>query len=35
MVKIAFSKKRALLTRTFDMELRKKIVKCCIWSKKT
>ena len=32
MAKAAFSKKRALLTWTLDLELRKKLVKCCIWS---
>jgi hypothetical protein len=30
MAKAAFSKKRALLTSTFDLELRKKLVKCYI-----
>jgi len=30
--KAAFNKKRALFTSTMDLELRKKIVKCCIWS---
>ena len=28
----AFNKKRALFTSTLDLELRKKLVKCCIWS---
>ena len=32
MAKAAFSKKRALFTGTLDWELRKKLVKCCIWS---
>jgi hypothetical protein len=32
MVKAAFSKKRALFTSTLDLELRKKLVKCYIWS---
>jgi hypothetical protein len=30
--KDAFNKKRALFTRTLDLELRKKLVKCYIWS---
>jgi len=30
--KAAFNKKRVLFTSTFDLELRKKLVKCCIWS---
>ena len=32
MAKVAFSKKRALFTSTFDLELRKKLVECNIWS---
>jgi hypothetical protein len=32
MVKAAFNKKRALFTSTLDFELRKKLVKCYIWS---
>ena len=32
MAKAAFNKKRALFTNTLDLELRKKIVKCYIWS---
>ena len=32
MAKAAFNKKRALLTSTLDLELRKKLVKCYIWS---
>ena len=32
MAKAAFNKKRALFTSTLDLELRKKLVKCCIWS---
>jgi len=32
MPKAAFNKKRALLTGTLDLELRKKLVKCYIWS---
>jgi hypothetical protein len=32
MVKAAFKKKRALFTSKLDLELRKKLVKCCIWS---
>ena len=30
--KAAFNKKRALFTKTLDLELRKKLVKCYIWS---
>ena len=30
--KAAFIKKRALFTNTMDLELRKKLVKCYIWS---
>jgi hypothetical protein len=32
MGKAAFNKKRALFTSTLDLELRKKLVKCHIWS---
>ena len=32
MAKAAFNKKRALFTSTFDLELRKKLVKSYIWS---
>ena len=32
MAKAAFNKKRVLFTSTLDLELRKKIVKCYIWS---
>jgi len=32
MAKAAFNKKRALFTRTLDLELRKKLVKCYFWS---
>jgi hypothetical protein len=32
MAKAAFNKKRALFTSTLDLELRKKVVKCYIWS---
>jgi hypothetical protein len=32
MAKAAFNKKRALFTGKMDWELRKKIVKCYIWS---
>ena len=32
MAKAAFNKKRALFTSTLDLELRKKPVKCYIWS---
>jgi hypothetical protein len=32
MVKAAFNKKRALFTGTLGLELRKKLVKCYIWS---
>ena len=32
MAKAAFNKKRALFTSALDLELRKKLVKCYIWS---
>ena len=32
MVKAAFNNKRALFTSTLDLELRKRFVKCYIWS---
>jgi hypothetical protein len=32
MAKAAFNKKRALFPGTLDLELRKKLVKCYIWS---
>ena len=32
MTKAAFNKKRALFTGTLNLELRKKLVKCYIWS---
>jgi hypothetical protein len=32
MAKAAFNKKRTLFTGTLDLELRKKLVKCYIWS---
>jgi len=32
MAKAAFNKKRALFTSIMDLKLRKKLVKCCIWS---
>ena len=32
MAKAAFNRKRALFTGTLDLELRKKLVKCDIWS---
>ena len=32
MAKAAFNKKMDLFTSTLDLELRKKLVKCCIWS---
>ena len=32
MAKAAFNKKRVLFTGTWDLELRKKLVKCYIWS---
>ena len=32
MAKAAFNKKRALFTSTVELELRKKVVKCYIWS---
>ena len=31
-IKAAFNKKRALFTGTLDLELRKKLVKCYIWT---
>jgi hypothetical protein len=32
MAKAAFNKKRILLTSTLDLELRKELVKCYVWS---
>jgi hypothetical protein len=32
MAKAAFNKKRAFFTSTLDLELRKKIVNCYVWS---
>ena len=32
MAKATFNKKRALFTSTLDLELRKKLVKCYVWS---
>jgi hypothetical protein len=32
MAKAAFKQKRALFTSTLDLELRKKLVKCYVWS---
>jgi hypothetical protein len=32
MAKAAFNKKNALFTSKMDLELRKKLVKCCVWS---
>ena len=32
MAKVAFNKKRALFTSTLDLKLKKKLVKCYIWS---
>ena len=32
MAKTAFNKKRALFNSTLDLELRKKLVKCYVWS---
>jgi hypothetical protein len=32
MAKAAFNKKRAIFTSTLDLKLRKKLVKCYIWS---
>jgi predicted restriction endonuclease len=32
MAKAEFNKKRTLFTSTLDLELRKKLVKCYIWS---
>jgi len=32
MAKAVFNKKRALFTSSLDLELRKKLVKCHVWS---
>jgi hypothetical protein len=32
MAKAAFNKKKTLFTSTLDLELRKKLVKCYVWS---
>jgi len=32
MAKAAFNKKRALFTSTLDLEMRRKLLKCYIWS---
>jgi hypothetical protein len=32
MAKAAFNKKKTLFTNTLDLELRKKLVKCYVWS---
>jgi hypothetical protein len=32
MAKVAFNKKRTLFTSTLDLELRKKLVNCYVWS---
>ena len=32
MAKVAFNKKRTLFTSTLDLKLRKKLVKCYVWS---
>jgi hypothetical protein len=32
MAKAAFNKKRTLFTSTLDLEMRKKLVKCYVWS---
>jgi hypothetical protein len=32
MAKAAFNKKRTLFTSTLDLDLRNKLVKCCVWS---
>jgi hypothetical protein len=32
MAKAAFNKKRTLFTGTLELELRKKLVKCYVWS---
>ena len=32
MAKVAFNKKKTLFTSTLDLNLRKKLVKCYIWS---
>jgi len=33
MAKVAFNKKKTLFTSKLDLNLRKKLVKCYIWSK--
>jgi hypothetical protein len=32
MANVAINEKRALFTSTLDLELKKKLVKCCVWS---
>jgi hypothetical protein len=32
MAKAAFNKKKSIFTSKLDLHLRKKLVKCCIWS---
>jgi hypothetical protein len=32
LVKVTFNKKRTLFTGTLELELRKKLVKCYVWS---
>jgi len=32
MAKVAFNNEKALFTRKLDLELRKKLEKCCIWN---
>jgi len=32
MATAAFNKQKAVFTSTLDLEWRKKVVKCCIWS---
>jgi hypothetical protein len=32
MAKAAFNKKRILFTNQTDLNLRKKLIKCCMWS---
>jgi hypothetical protein len=35
MAKAVFNRKKTLFTSKFDLNLRKKLVNCCIWSNRT